>query len=147
MGSSPTRVSWTTPSLQPDHVEAHCPSCSKWTSRLTRHINLNHGPTKLLDESTGVFALAVIRRPDDGKYLLVQACTHCAHARGMKVAVSRQNNRALHTRHTAVERTTVISQPEGNACHKRCLSLFGAFGLTLRIIQTIYPIQQATESV
>ncbi|GIL50516.1 hypothetical protein Vafri_6690 [Volvox africanus] len=56
-----------------DKLDAQCPACRKWTSGLTRHINLYHGPTQLVDERTGVFALAVVRRPEDGKFLMVQA--------------------------------------------------------------------------
>ncbi|GFR45433.1 hypothetical protein Agub_g6812, partial [Astrephomene gubernaculifera] len=55
-----------------DKGNVACPACSKPTSRLTRHINLTHGPAPLVDERTGVFALAIIRRPSDGKFLLVQ---------------------------------------------------------------------------
>ncbi|GLI63618.1 hypothetical protein VaNZ11_006633 [Volvox africanus] len=57
---------------EPDKLDARCPACRNWTSRLTRHINLYHGPTQLVDERTGVFALAVVRRPEDGKFLMVQ---------------------------------------------------------------------------
>ncbi|GIL93440.1 hypothetical protein Vretimale_12727 [Volvox reticuliferus] len=60
------------PIVQPDKLDSPCPACHKRTSRLTRHINLYHGPTQLVDERTGVFALAVVRRPEDGKFLMVQ---------------------------------------------------------------------------
>ncbi|PNH05415.1 hypothetical protein TSOC_008317, partial [Tetrabaena socialis] len=56
-----------------DRVHTSCPICSKHTSRLTRHISLHHGAEPGEDERTGVYALAVVRRPTDGKFLLVQA--------------------------------------------------------------------------
>ncbi|EFJ44584.1 hypothetical protein VOLCADRAFT_95208 [Volvox carteri f. nagariensis] len=57
---------------QHDKHDVQCPACRRWTSRLTRHINLYHGVSQLVDERTGVFALAVVRRPEDGKFLMVQ---------------------------------------------------------------------------
>ncbi|KAG2489185.1 hypothetical protein HYH03_012411 [Edaphochlamys debaryana] len=59
-----------------DKTDVCCPVCSKATSRLTRHINLTHGPEAKVDERTGVFALAIVRRPSDGKFLMVQERYH-----------------------------------------------------------------------
>jgi hypothetical protein len=53
-------------------MQGACPVCGKGTHALTRHINMTHGPRLLTDERTGVYALAVVRRPEDGKFLLVQ---------------------------------------------------------------------------
>ncbi|PNW80285.1 hypothetical protein CHLRE_08g385450v5 [Chlamydomonas reinhardtii] len=56
-----------------DKTKVDCPMCRHHTSRLTRHINLQHNPAGPgTDERTGVYALAVVRRPGDGKFLLVQ---------------------------------------------------------------------------
>ncbi|KAG2422965.1 hypothetical protein HXX76_015636 [Chlamydomonas incerta] len=56
-----------------DKTKVDCPMCRHHTSRLTRHINLRHNPAGPgADERTGVYALAVVRRPGDGKFLLVQ---------------------------------------------------------------------------
>ncbi|GLC36353.1 hypothetical protein PLESTF_000327400 [Pleodorina starrii] len=57
---------------EPDMLGSQCPACRRWAAHLTRHINLTHGPDQLADHRTGVFALAVVRRPTDGKFLLVQ---------------------------------------------------------------------------
>lgn len=58
---------------QLDKTKVDCPMCRHHTSRLTRHINLQHNPAGPgTDERTGVYALAVVRRPGDGKFLLVQ---------------------------------------------------------------------------
>ncbi len=58
------------------HPQGPCPVCAKLTSRMTRHISLTHGPHGPgVDERTGVYALAVVRRPSDGKFLLVQVRT------------------------------------------------------------------------
>jgi hypothetical protein len=48
------------------------PSCRRQSMRLTRHISLTHGPQPAHDLRTGVFVLAVVRRPEDGRFLMVQ---------------------------------------------------------------------------
>lgn len=51
-----------------------CPACGHVTRNLTKHINRTHGPEgpEGPEDGTGVFALAVVRRRSDGRFLMVQ---------------------------------------------------------------------------
>ncbi|KAI8470388.1 MAG: hypothetical protein J3K34DRAFT_260467 [Monoraphidium minutum] len=54
-------------------IEAACPVCGSHTSNLARHLHDAHPPPGTHAEvRTGVFALVVVPRPADGKFLVVQ---------------------------------------------------------------------------
>lgn len=55
-------------------LKGACPACGTCTRNLTKHINRGHGPhgPEGTEDRTGVFALAVVRRRSDGRFLMVQ---------------------------------------------------------------------------
>lgn len=55
------------------NIEADCPACERRTSNLAVHVHTHHGPAGHAPEHrTGDIVLLVIRRPADGKFLMVQ---------------------------------------------------------------------------
>lgn len=55
------------------NISARCQICKKTTSNMAKHLHDIHHPQGAPpEERTGLFALTVIRRPSDGKFLMTQ---------------------------------------------------------------------------
>lgn len=55
------------------NISAHCQICGKHTRNLAVHVHEAHGPEGPAPEKrTGRYAVVIVRRPSDGKFLMVQ---------------------------------------------------------------------------